>query len=120
MSFRICSAQRAENPIVQRRNNLRIWNAGPADFDSITINIDRLVRATDDHGDWTAARFVGVPVKFARSDWLTLLPALREEQTRMHRFGWSGVLVGDDHRRTFHRDAEEQLGKFQREPDAAV
>ena len=28
--------------------------------------------------------------------------------------------VGNNHRRTLHRDAKEQLGKFQRQPDAAM
>src|SRR6266849_4239112 len=38
----------------------------------------------------------------------------------MHRFGRRRMRVGNNHRRAFHCDAEEKLGKFQRQPDAPM
>src|SRR6266496_511237 len=120
MSFCIQSIRRGENAIVQRQDKLRIRNARSPDFDTIAIDISCLVRAADDHGHWTAGKFVRTPFELASSNWLALLAALREEQTRMDRFDGCGMLVSDDHCRAFHSDAEEQFRKFQREPDAAV
>src|ERR1700730_19435095 len=96
MSFCIQSIQRGENAIVQRQDELGIPNACSHRFDTIAIDVSCLVRAADDHGHWTAGRFIRIPFKLARSNWLALLAALREEQTRMDRFGGGGMLVIDD------------------------
>src|SRR5437899_4777500 len=120
MSFCIQSIQRGENAVVQRQDELGIRDACSTDFDTIAIDISCLVRAADDHGHWTAGRFIRIPFKLASSNRLALLAALREEQARMDRFGGCGMLVSDGHCRAFHGDAEEQFGKFQRESHAAV
>src|SRR5437899_10844557 len=108
MSLLIQPMQRAENPVVQGLNDLGIRNSRPADLNAVAIDVERFVRAADNQGDWTGGRLIGVPFKLARGDWLALLAALREEQTRMHRFGRRGMRVGNDHRRAFPRYADAQ------------
>ena len=106
--------------IVQRQNNLRIGNRRSADLYAITIDVHCFVCAAYDQRDWAAKRFIGVPFKLARRYRFAFLAALREEQTGVERLGRRGMLIGDDHRRAFHGDAKEQLGKFNRQPDAAM
>src|SRR5262245_1061207 len=112
MSVRIHSIERAENPVVQRQDELSIRNASSSNFDTIAIDVSRLVRAADYQRDWTAERFVRIPFKLARSNWLAFLAALRKEQTWMDRFRRRGMRVGDYHRGAFHCDAKEQFGKL--------
>src|SRR5205814_4671290 len=59
-------------------------------------------------------------VESPSSDGLTLLIGPGKEETGMHGCRGRRVRVCNDNNRAFHRDAEQELGKFKRKPDASM
>src|SRR4029453_5694577 len=120
MSVRIRPLGAAKHEFVQRRNDLRIGYSRPAYLYSIPIYIHSLVGAADNHRDRTGGRLIRIPIKLPCRNRLTLLAAPGKKQTGVHRCPRGRVVVGDDNSRTFHRDSEQELGKFKREPDTSM
>src|SRR5207249_9143795 len=79
MSLWIQPAQRAEDAIVQGRNNLGIRNSRATDLHAVAINVDGFIRAADNQGYGAAGRFARGPFKLTRGDRLALIATLCKE-----------------------------------------